>query len=573
MSLRYFIDNKSRIGLLRKKITESKFVRIIEAHNGLSAIVGNDTYIDFGDGKKKEFDGFWESSLTDSASKGYPDIELVSLDSRIETINQILDVSQKPIIVDGDTGGEFNHFEYMVKRLERAGVSAVIIEDKIFPKRNSLEPGAKQTLEKPEIFAEKLRRGNLIKKDPDFMIIARLESLIAGAGLKDAVMRAKLYLEAGADGVMIHSKSQDPADVLAFAEKFYQFPKRLIKGKILVCVPTKYNSITDAQLKEAGFHIVIHANHQLRAAYKAMAAVCQSILINDRSFEADALCESIQVIFDKVGFLDVKEKDKQAAQMMKSKIKAIILAAGKSELSLKTKLPTALVEINGKTILKRQVESLIKSGLDNISVVKGYGADKYTLENINYFTNKQYNSKGIMYSLFKAKDDMDSPFVCLFSDVLFNHNIISSLLTAVSRDKNDIVLVVDDSYEHHRHDLHKKLDLVRTNRSDAVEPARKILDRADEQIILINKNLSEDVAHYEFIGISYFSQKGAAILQDVYADIMRDKNQKHTLSFTDIIQEVINRGYPVHALKTHKGWMEIHNEEDIAFANKTYKHK
>ena len=162
MSLRHIIDNKTRIRLLRRLIKKNKFIRVIEAHNGLSALLANDTKIKLETGREKEFDAIWESSLTDSASKGFPDIEVVSFDSRLHTINEILEVTSKPLIVDGDTGGDFNQFEYAVKRLERAGVSMVIIEDKTFPKRNSLEAGTKQDLEKIEVFAEKIKRAERI---------------------------------------------------------------------------------------------------------------------------------------------------------------------------------------------------------------------------------------------------------------------------------------------------------------------------------------------------------------------------------------------------------------------------
>jgi len=210
MSLTNSIDNNKRVSLLKLKLGLKKHLKIIEVHNGLSALIGEKIQLDSKSGQKIEFDGFWESSLTDSASKGFPDIELVGLDSRLDTINQILEVTNKPIIVDGDTGGDFNQFEYMVKRLERAGVSMVIIEDKIFPKRNSLAAGTKQELENLEIFSEKINRGIKIKQNKDFMVVARLESLIAGLGLADAIERCQAYLKAGADGIMIHSKEQNP---------------------------------------------------------------------------------------------------------------------------------------------------------------------------------------------------------------------------------------------------------------------------------------------------------------------------------------------------------------------------
>ncbi len=256
------------------------------------------------------FDGFWESSLTDSASKGLPDIELVSSDSRLHTIHQILDVTTKPMIVDGDSGGDINHFEYLVRRLERAGASMVIIEDKVFPKRNSFAE-TNQNLESIEVFSRKIKRGIEAKQSDDFMIVARLESLISGETVKDAIARAEAFLKAGADGIMIHSKSKAPDEIIEFARQYKLLPESLTRGKVLVCVPTTYNAITASELAKEGFNIIIYANHLLRSAYKAMEEVCKSILLNDRSTEAEEKCVEISTLFETVGMLETVSRDKE----------------------------------------------------------------------------------------------------------------------------------------------------------------------------------------------------------------------------------------------------------------------
>ena len=200
---------EQRRGKLKALLEKGHTVRVLEAHNGLSGIIANNIQVkgeSEGRSLIREFDALWESSLTDSASKGHPDIEVVTFDSRLQTINEILAVTNKPMIVDGDTGGDANAFEYTVSKLERAGVSAVIIEDKVFPKRNSLEAGVQQNLEDPEVFAQKIRRGKSVQISDEFMVIARLESLIAGKPMEDAVNRAEIYLRAGVDGIMIHSE-------------------------------------------------------------------------------------------------------------------------------------------------------------------------------------------------------------------------------------------------------------------------------------------------------------------------------------------------------------------------------
>ena len=297
-----------RLGALRKCITNKGYARILEAHSGLSGIVAENARVQR-DGQVIEYDGLWESSLTDSGTKGLPDASIVGPDSRAHTIDEILNVTTKPILVDGDTGGDTTQFEYLVKRLERLGVSAVVVEDKVYPKRNSLEASASQELEDPAVFAEKIEAGRAVALSDDFMIIARLESLIAGTGMRDAAERAERYIVAGADGILIHSYKQRPDEVLAFAEIYEGICRRLGRRPILAGIPTTYNSITDAELAAHGFNIIIHANHLLRAAYKAMVEVANTVLESGRSAEADSLCAAVPEIFSCVGLDRISKRD------------------------------------------------------------------------------------------------------------------------------------------------------------------------------------------------------------------------------------------------------------------------
>ena len=307
------ITPAERLRALKSCIDQKGFARILESHSGLSGIIAERARITKG-GQVIEYDGLWESSLTDSASKGLPDASIVGFDSRTHTVDEILNVTTKPIIVDGDTGGEPAQFEYLVKHLERLGVSGVIIEDKVFPKRNSLDGSAIQLLEDPLTFAEKIECGKDVTATDDFMIIARLESLIAGAGLEDALDRAELYIRSGVDGIMIHSSKRDPGEILAFAEAYGELCRRLKRRPALVCVPTTYNSITDLELAARGFNIIIHANHLLRAAYKAMSEVALTILEGGRSMEADPFCAPVGEIFSSVGIDRINQKDRERSR-------------------------------------------------------------------------------------------------------------------------------------------------------------------------------------------------------------------------------------------------------------------
>ncbi len=274
----------NRRAKLRQLLLLKPYIRAIDTSNGLTGLIAENVHIfDEKQMAVKEFDAMWVSSLCDSTFKGKPDIELVDLTSRINTINEIMEVTTKPIILDGDTGGKTEHFAFNVKTIERLGVSAIIIEDKTGLKKNSLfGTEVKQTLDDPDNFAEKIHAGKQAQVTRDFMIIARLESLIAGYGVDDALMRAKKYIKAGADAIMIHSKNKEGTDIFEFMKQFRKYSKDIP----IVVVPTTYNQFTEEELHEGGANIIIHANHLLRSAYPAMVKTATSILENGRSKEA-----------------------------------------------------------------------------------------------------------------------------------------------------------------------------------------------------------------------------------------------------------------------------------------------
>lgn len=277
---------------LRRLLHAKALVRAMEVHNGLSGLIV-ETCKAAAAGQTEEFDAMWLSSLTDSTAKGKPDIECVDLTSRLHAVNDILEVTTKPLIYDGDSGGRPEHFAYMVRTLERLGVSAVIIEDKTGLKRNSLlEEGNDQKQAPIAGMAERIQAGKTAQVSDDFMVIARCESLITGAGQADALERVKAYIEAGADGIMIHSKARTPDEIAAFCRAYGKLPRRVP----LVAVPSTYPQITEGELAELGVNIVIYANHMLRSAYPAMRRTAETILEHGRALEADALCAPISEI-------------------------------------------------------------------------------------------------------------------------------------------------------------------------------------------------------------------------------------------------------------------------------------
>ena len=286
---------QARLKSLRRLITAKPIVRIMESHCGLTGLIIEHTKVEVGN-EIREFDGMWASSLTDSTNKGKPDIEAVDLTTRLHDLNDSLEVTTKPVIYDGDTGGKTEHFVFTVRTLERLGVSAVIIEDKVGLKQNSLfGTDAVQTQDTIEGFCSKIQAGKEAQVTRDFMIIARCESLIAGKPVEDALERCHAYVAAGADGIMIHSKNKDGQDIKEFCQRF----REVDNHTPIVAVPTTYGQFTEAELAEWGINIVIYANHMLRSAYPAMVKCAERILETTRCQEAsEEYCMPIKQILN-----------------------------------------------------------------------------------------------------------------------------------------------------------------------------------------------------------------------------------------------------------------------------------
>jgi phosphoenolpyruvate phosphomutase len=283
-----------RLKRLRRLIDAKPIVRVCESHSGLTGLIIESTSVEM-NGVRREFDAMWSSSLTDSASKGKPDIEAVDLTTRLHDLNDMLECTTKPVIFDGDTGGRIEHFAFTVRTLERLGISAVIIEDKTGLKKNSLfGTEAVQEQDSVEGFCEKIKSGKKAQITDDFMIIARIESFIAGRDINDAMERARAYVRAGADGIMIHSRDKSGNDIREFCKRLRTANKNIP----IVVVPTTYNHIAEPEFEAWGANIVIYANHMLRSAYPAMINTAKSILTHQRSYEADKYCMSVKEILE-----------------------------------------------------------------------------------------------------------------------------------------------------------------------------------------------------------------------------------------------------------------------------------
>ena len=274
---------ENRVSRLKRLLSSKKIVRILESHNSLTGLIIKNLKVN-DKNKFLEFDGMWSSSLTDSATKGKPDNSSLDFSSRISSLNDMMDVTTKPLVFDADNGGQIEHLSFLIKSLERSGVSAIIMEDKIGLKKNSLfkdQAGTQQ--DKPKTFANKIKKICSSRRSNDFLVIARIESFIVGKGLKDALNRAEIYSKAGADAILIHSKEKTPSEIFTFAKAF----KKSRNYIPLVSVPSTYSKVYEKDLIKNGFKLVIYANQLLRAAYPAMQNVAKTILQKGRALEVD----------------------------------------------------------------------------------------------------------------------------------------------------------------------------------------------------------------------------------------------------------------------------------------------
>lgn len=518
----------------------------LEAHSGLSGLVT----------EKLDFDFIWESSLTDSASKGLPDASIVGNESRIHTIDEILNVTTKPMIVDGDTGGDEDNFRFLIKRLENQGVSAVIVEDKIFPKRNSFGGTVGAGMEDPNIFSKKLEVGMKTKSTNDFLIIARLESLIAGLGMNETMMRAEKYINAGVDGIMIHSKLKEPSEVLEFIPKFEKLCTKLGRRPYLIAVPTTYNTISDDELINSGVDIIIHANHLLRSAYKSMLETASLISNSRRSYESDSDIASVKEIFSAVGYDKIIERDKEKSP----NISALIVSAGDHKIN---NTQRSLNKISDKPLINHQIETFKKSGIDKIKITVNNLSefDPFLDKDINAIEIKDIEQNQMLNSIMTGIENIEGPAIITYGDILFNNKIISELVS----NENDIVIAVDSSFKYHKHDIDKKLELVSYVNPDHNLSRRKLRMTDTFEVKKISKNLNIEEAQSEFFGLAYFSKNGISKLKSCYEEIKKDKTSS---VFIDILNFMVKKEIKVSCNEFDGGWIELHTENDFKLAEK-----
>lgn len=555
--------NVSKAQLLRERLAKPGPLLVAGAHHGLSGVLV----------ERAGFDAIWASGFEISASFATPDANILTMGENVAVAEAIDRVTNIPIIADCDNGfGNAINVIRTVQAYERAGIAAICMEDNIFPKRCSFYAGVKRELESPEEFAGKIRAAKDAQRDEAFVVIARTEALIAGWGMDEALKRGKAYADAGADMVLIHSKSKSPDEVLGFAKAW----KELAPKTPLVCVPTIYKGISAEQLHESGFKVVIYANHALRSSIKAMRDTLGAIAKEHKAAAADPWIVSLEEVYDLVGVDTMKTQEESFLPAGGEHVNAVVLAAGSGKAvgPVGAEIPKTMLDLKGKPILERQVAALNTLAIKDIAVVRGFQANKINLPNLRYYENAEYESTGEAVSLLKASSEIvgrkggEGRSLVLYGDILFDTAIVQKLLGADA----DIAILVDRTLEQARAEIEARprLDLVQLANAPASTGARAISSNGElPDVKRVGQQLAVAEAHAEFVGIVMVTEKGARALVETYQRALEagkrfgEAADPKTATLPDMLQAVIDDGkVPVKAVETFKGWMEVDTFED-----------
>lgn len=548
------MQNKAKV--LRELFQSKSILRIAGAHNGLGAKLI----------ERNGFDGIWASGLEISTSHGVPDANILTMTEYLDAASVINQATTLPVICDCDTGyGNAMNVIHMVKKYEAAGLAAVVIEDKQFPKVNSFVPG-RQDLAPMEEFVGKIEAAKNAQKNPDFMVFARVEALIAGWGMEEALRRAAAYAEAGADGIVIHSKASTPDEVYTFAKRW--------KGSIpLVVIPTTYYTITADEFAMNGFKMVIYANHGLRASMRAMDEVFRSIDKTGSTAAVEDKITPMKEVFQIQGMVDMKEDEKRFEK--REVIQAVIPAAGdhrpQSSLgSLLSERPLCMIEMGGKTLLDHQADLLRSCGVNDIYVVGGYRSEKIKCEGANLLYNPDFKTSGNAQSVMLAQEVFKRKCVMVYSDIIFDRQILEHLLDS----PHAITLVIDRAYQTLPY-REKKLDLVIAEDPAKGTNGRNLHLNTLKPVTRVGRGIDKSKANYEFIGMAFFREEGLRELKAAWGEALKkfkgrafyEAPSVEQADFNDLIQYVIDRKFPVYGMEIEHGWSEIHSLEDYERVN------
>lgn len=529
----------SRAAKLRRELLAPELTFLMEAHNGLSAKIVEEA----------GFAGIWASGLSISAALGVRDSNEASWTQVLEVLEFMADASSLPILVDGDTGyGNFNNVRRLVRKLCQRTIAGVCIEDKLFPKTNSFI-GEAQPLADIDEFCGRIKAGKDSQSDDDFSIVARVEALIAGRGMAEALTRAEAYRAAGADAILIHSKQANADEIFTFAKEW--------GGRApLVIVPTMYYATPTAKFREAGLSTVIWANHNLRASMSAMREVCRRIRQDESLVEVEGSVVGVRDIFRLMGNHELEEAERRYLPA-RGAAKAIVLAASGGAIGPNPEaLPKCMVDIRGQPLLRRMVTTLNESGIRDVTVVRGYRKEALTLPGIATLDNDDYATSGELGSLAVAAERLEGDSVVLYGDVLFRRYILDDLLAMNA----DIAIAVDALWQDRRGRAPTRMrDLVAADRG-----AGDYLDEEPARMTAMGNDLADGDVRGEWVGMVRFSAKGAALARAEIEEIRAEGN----LAKYDL-PKFLTRLAQAHPVAVHYvagHWLDVDDISDLAAA-------
>lgn len=533
---------RSKTSQLRHMLESPQLEFILEAHNGISAKIV----------EQAGFKGIWASGLAMSAQFGVRDSNEASWTQIVEMLEFMSDVTTIPILLDGDTGyGNFNNMRRLVRKLEQRNIGGVCIEDKIFPKTNSFIDGERQPLADIDEFCGKIKAGKDSQADDNFCIIARVEALIAGWGISEALKRAEAYDEAGADGILIHSKLSRPDEIIAFAREW-------ANRSPLVIVPTKYYSTPTDVFRQAGISLVIWANHMIRASIEIMERISRQIHRQEAVVNIDDQIATVDRIFTLQGAEELT-RDQERYLKHKQVPHAIVLAAsrGNALQELTRDRPKVMLSISGKPLLQRLVEEFKKQAVNNITVVAGYKAEAIDVGGVDLRINSDFESTGELISLICAEDAFHNDMLIMYGDLLFRGYILNDLLDH----DGDIVVVVDSSLQTAH--ISGSPDYAYCSRADD-----RSMFNQDIQLVRICAQVEPDYGQPagRWIGMLKVRNNGRKWLEQALADlkVRPDFNQ---LTMPDLLNYMVDNGKKVNVLYINGHWLDINVLDDIGRAS------
>jgi len=519
-------------------VTRPEIAFLMEAHDGISARIAQEA----------GFEGVWASGLTVSASFGVRDNNELSWTQVVDHVAFMAEAVDVPVLLDGDTGyGNFNNMRRLVRKLEQVGVAGVVIEDKLFPKTNSFLRSELQPLADVGEFCGKIKAGKDSQSDADFVLVARVEALIAGWGLAEALKRAEAYQEAGADAILIHSRQSSPAEIFAFlAEWDRRAP--------VVLVPTKYWRTPTEDFRARHVSVVIWANHLLRSAIGAMQETARRLRADESLLAVEPQVAPLHEVFRLQGDAELEEAERRYLPTRES-LSAVVLAAGEGSGfgGLTARTPKAMLKVQGRPILARLLDDFAALGSRDALVVRGYRAEAVDVPGARFVDNPDYASTGEAYSLSLAEADLGPGTLVAFGDIVLRRHIVHALLEEAG---TGITLAVDSGL------------------AGAAEDDRVLADRADSgrfsfeevQLRAVGDEVPSGGSHGVWIGLLHLGRDGAGWLVEALREARADGTLR-TARLSDLLSRVLARGYPVRVVYSRGGWINVNDLADLVDAS------